>query len=444
MSKLRNAYERFTLTKTFSILRPQSAAARKWALRLSLFLSVLIGLAAALVIAIAAAFVLTRILDVGTDQVQPADLTGTVLSIVAGVGGVVFLVVAYRKQRDLESGRFVEQFGAAAQQLGHTDPAVRMAGVYAMAGVADQVRGLKRQQCIDVLCGYLRLPYSPETGANHQHQLIIRRPSGELRPEIEEHHSYRQNDRVVRQTIIEVISAHLRTTADFSWSYCNFDFHGVVFEDAVFYEAHFTGSTSFREARFTGSTSFREAHFTGENTSFHGTHFSGESTNFSGAHFTGYNTWFSGAHFTSRDTWFDKAHFTGKDTWFDKAHFSGESTSLHGTHFSGDSTNFYRAHFASQNTWFEGAHFTSGNTFFDGAHFTSGNTSFDGAHFAGIADFKFVDFGSDLVTFMNPKQWDPPPTFDWDTDPKMKPDNVRPAAWPPEVVPEQSTETSPQ
>jgi hypothetical protein len=58
----------------------------------------------------------------------------------------------------------VERFGAAAAQLGGQDVAVRIARVYAMAGVADESTGLRRQQCIDVLCGYLRLPYSPSWG----------------------------------------------------------------------------------------------------------------------------------------------------------------------------------------------------------------------------------------------------------------------------------------
>jgi len=66
--------------------------------------------------------------------------------------------------------------GAAAAQLGDHDVAVRIAGVYAMAGVADESTGLRRQQCIDVLCGYLRLPYSPELGSNHQSKLVITEP----------------------------------------------------------------------------------------------------------------------------------------------------------------------------------------------------------------------------------------------------------------------------
>ena len=57
------------------------------------------------------------------------DILGTALIAVVGVGGAVALVVAYRRQRDLEQGRFIERFGAAAARLGNHDPAVRIAGV---------------------------------------------------------------------------------------------------------------------------------------------------------------------------------------------------------------------------------------------------------------------------------------------------------------------------
>ena len=49
-----------------------------------------------------------------------------------------------------------ERFAAAAGQLGSDKPpAVRLAGVYAMAGLADDWPE-NRQTCVDVLCGYLR------------------------------------------------------------------------------------------------------------------------------------------------------------------------------------------------------------------------------------------------------------------------------------------------
>ena len=57
-----------------------------------------------------------------------------------------------------------ERFSTAAEQLGSDKPsAVRLAGVYAMAGLADDWAE-NRQTCVDVLCAYLRLPYVPDPG----------------------------------------------------------------------------------------------------------------------------------------------------------------------------------------------------------------------------------------------------------------------------------------
>ena len=57
-----------------------------------------------------------------------------------------------------------ERFATAAGQLGDDKPpAVRLAGVYAMAGLADDWPE-NRQTCVDVLCAYLRMPYDPDPG----------------------------------------------------------------------------------------------------------------------------------------------------------------------------------------------------------------------------------------------------------------------------------------
>ena len=57
-----------------------------------------------------------------------------------------------------------ERFATAADQLGSDKPAaVRLAGVYAMAGLADDWKA-NRQTCVDVLCAYLRMPYEPDPG----------------------------------------------------------------------------------------------------------------------------------------------------------------------------------------------------------------------------------------------------------------------------------------
>ena len=57
-----------------------------------------------------------------------------------------------------------ERFATAAEQLGDDKPpTVRLAGVYAMAGLADDWPE-NRQTCVDVLCGYLRMPYESDPG----------------------------------------------------------------------------------------------------------------------------------------------------------------------------------------------------------------------------------------------------------------------------------------
>ncbi|MGW4641622.1 hypothetical protein ACWEN6_24080 [Sphaerisporangium sp. NPDC004334] len=95
---------------------------------------------------------------------QVLEVVKLSLAVVAGIGGVVALVVAYRKQRVTEAGEsreqaklFHERFTTAAGQLGHEVPAVRLAGVHAMAALADDWAD-GRQMCIDVLCAYLRMP----------------------------------------------------------------------------------------------------------------------------------------------------------------------------------------------------------------------------------------------------------------------------------------------
>ena len=84
-----------------------------------------------------------------------------------------------------------ERFATAAEQLGDDKPpTVRLAGVYAMAGLADDWTE-SRQTCVDVLCAYLRMPYEPGPGPDA--------------PEVQRlaFHAARE----VRHTLIRVITA---------------------------------------------------------------------------------------------------------------------------------------------------------------------------------------------------------------------------------------------
>ncbi|MFC1471197.1 pentapeptide repeat-containing protein, partial [Rhodococcus qingshengii] len=187
-----------------------------------------------------------------------------------------------------------DRFTDAASQLAHTSAAVRIAGVYAMAALADDWgdnnKPNETQACIDVLCGYLRLPYAPEHAANHQTKRIITTPTQTdgvaAHGAIEEHFEYRQNDREVRKTIVRVIRNHLLPDAETSWSENGFDFQGTILEDLNFEGVVFNGPVSFNGTRFHGErTSFEGAEFHGERTSFEGAEFHGKWTLFNRAEF---------------------------------------------------------------------------------------------------------------------------------------------------------------
>jgi hypothetical protein len=115
-----------------------------------------------------------------------------------------------------------------------------------------------------------------------------------------------QNDREVRDTIVRVLSQRLSGTADTSWSGNDFDLTGVLFEDAWFAGARFSG----RHVWFDGAV------FSGPNASFEDGEFNAEAVSFDGARFDSDAT-FAGSTFRSRSASFDGAGFSGKDTSFD-------------------------------------------------------------------------------------------------------------------------------
>jgi uncharacterized protein YjbI with pentapeptide repeats len=255
-----------------------------------------------------------------TDAANPIDLTKVALSVTAGVGGAVALVVAYRRQRDVEQGRYIERFGAAARQLGDMDVAIRIAGAYAMASVAEEASTFQqRQQGIDVLCGYLRLPYSTALGANHRTATTVsgtRTIDGQV---TEHRHEFRQNDKQVRQTIVRIIADRLHDTAATPWFSYDFDFRGAVLEDCDFSKARFLAAARFDGAHFAGDARFNGATFAQE-VSFPDTTFTG-TANFHAVTFNG-------------DAQFDRTRFGG-EAMFGAAAFNS-AANFHEAIFSGD------------------------------------------------------------------------------------------------------------
>lgn len=320
------------------------------------------------------------------------DVVKASLPTIAGVVIAVALVVVYRRQKDTERAQFAQRFGAASAQLGHSDTAVRIAGVYAMAAAADESPVFaRRQQCIDVLCGYLRLPYDPDAGSNNLSEFVSTTTWSATPPavNIEEtrRQAVRQNDREVRDTIGRVLTQRLSGTADTSWSGNDFDLTGVLFEDAWFAGARFGG----RHVWFDGAV------FSGLNTSFEDVEFNAEVVSFDGASFESDAT-FAGSTFRARNTSFDAATFTGKDTSFDEARFAGEYVS------------------------FRHVGFSSGQTSFGSAAFKCLRASFDAP-----AEWKNVE-------------------FDWDNQPsgsqQAVPRCITPRPWPPSLVAKESGTSS--
>ncbi len=104
-----------------------------------------------------------------------------VYATVAGAGALVALIVAYRRQKITEADSahdrtrvFNERFTTIAAQLGDDKPAVRLAGVHAMAGLADDWKQNRQTACDEDWCRILshlvRSGPSPVRGA----RLVVR------------------------------------------------------------------------------------------------------------------------------------------------------------------------------------------------------------------------------------------------------------------------------
>ncbi|MER7908867.1 pentapeptide repeat-containing protein [Streptomyces sp. NPDC096068] len=311
------------------------------------------------------------------------DLVKLSFGVVAGAGALVALIVTYRRQRVDEDGAVRdatrlhnERFATAVSQLGETSPAVRLGGIHALAGLADDAptRAL-RQTCVDVLCAYLRLPYTPEG------QL----PDGDVAAR-HEHLALRE----VRHTIIRLIRDHLRLDADHprSWQGHDLDFTGAVFDGkhVSFAGSVFSGGNiSFADTVFaTGGIDFGDCSFRGANVSFEDCAFATSPVSFAGATFSSGFISFGGAAFASSSVNFGRTTFDGGSVSFLGAAFSGSAVGfLHST-FSGGRIDFEEASFSGGQLHFGyarfagtrvdlTAHFTDCPVVFTDATFTDGN-----------------------------------------------------------------------
>ncbi len=204
------------------------------------------------------------------------DLVKVSLTIIGGIGAVGYLVIKYRERDSVERSEADKRLLSAVEQLGSESPQVRIAGVYALADVADTYRGDYRQRVVDILCGYLRTKRG-------SWERIPRRVLFSRKADLQ----YVSEDSAVESTILSAMAKHLVRTPpmgfdkalatqeladDQLWCDCHLDLHGAVFVEGVPFEGvtvnssnwHsvvFTKGAHFREATFAGGVSFAEAKF---------------------------------------------------------------------------------------------------------------------------------------------------------------------------------------
>ncbi|GAA1962031.1 hypothetical protein GCM10009754_36450 [Amycolatopsis minnesotensis] len=372
-------------------------------------------------IATAAVITLLRYVEPGGNAKDKIEVIKVGLSVGAGTGGVVALVLAGRRQwsteHDATERRLTELYVKAVDQLGSDKVAVRHGGLYALERVA-QDNPDHRQAVVDVLCAYLRTPFqlpgtprprnrpgihrplAPSRGASRKCAASEERPKS---PTVAELDDDARQEREVRLTAQRILATHLKPGIDPKhpaktfWKNINLDLTSATLIDldlmgsrinkASFVNTTFTGVAWFDGATFTGDARFDGATFTSD-ARFNKATFTGDAW-FDWATFTGV-AGFDWATFTG-DAGFNWATFTG-NAWFFEATFTGVA-GFDGATFTGD-------------VWFDGATFT-GVAWFDGATFTgnagffeatfTGNARFDGATFTSDARFEKATFTSDTL-----------------------------------------------
>ncbi|MQY04995.1 pentapeptide repeat-containing protein [Actinomadura macrotermitis] len=323
------------------------------------------------------------------------DLVKLSFAVVAGLGGLVALVVAYRKQRTEENAALREntklhsdRFTAAVAQLGDASPAVQLGGVHALAGLADDAptRAL-RQTCIDVLCAYLRLPYDPDPGDAPEHLQARQR--------------YRAI-REVRHTIIRIIGNHLRPEATVSWDGHDFDFTDVAFDGGDLRNIHITsGTLTFTNAQFEGGTvDFTGARFRGGTVDFTGARFKGGTVDFESAGFLGGTVDFTNARLEGGTVAFGRVRLKDGMVDFGDALFRDGAVGFGSARFVGGAVNFRCVSLEDGTVDFRSASLEGGTVDFRDARFRDGKVDFGRVGFGdGRVDFRGVGFVGGRVDF---------------------------------------------
>lgn len=314
-----------------------------------------------------AGFIIATLVTVLGDNSRVVEITQTVFLV-----AVLMLILAFflirlteradtSKQQQLAEQELAlktqeqidRQFNEATAQLGHESSEIRIAGVLRLAELADTHGGSRKQQVVDIFCGYLRTP----------------RPELEVWDFLGQKHF---QDATVESKIVQLITERLQEELKpaQSWSDCDFDFQKARFQTTTNWQGClFKQKADFSAAEFENSVSFSAARFSQE-VSFSGVKF-GETADFLGVTFDK-EVAFSRVEFNSTTNFaqvkfldqvdFNRAAFWGAATFKD-AIFSGQA-SFNAAEFHG-TVDFVQANFEeratatavefSDSAWFSGA-----------------------------------------------------------------------------------------
>ena len=344
-----------------------------------------------------------------------ADAVKTGAAIALGTGGAAYLLLAYRRHRleevDTLERRITELYTKAVEQLGHAQAPVRLGALYSLERLA-QANIEYRQTIVDVLCAYLRMPFTTQDQSRRadpaepvDKKRSSAEPSGDqVRDSLQELQ--------VRKTAQRILANHLRrpmatigidahkhrpSPSKIFWPNISLDLTGATLsdfklEDASVAQVRFDGATFGGNTLF-GRAAFGDAEFSGTtfggDALFNQTTFSSD-VSFDGAIFGSTNSFppprakFGGAIFLGRASFretrfhanaeFDEVTFTGPAA-FHRAVFNSsvefndttfhEGIWFHRTVFDGVTTPEFRRVTFTREAWFGE---TNGYPDFTGAH----------------------------------------------------------------------------
>ena len=334
-----------------------------------------------------------------------AALRQALIYTTGGILGVITLGETHRKntlekdKNDQDHTRQVHaerrsRYTKAVEHLFNENISVRLGGVYALAGLADEwltdektlltdkERRKEGQVIINTLCSYIRSSFNlaSKTEDLSRDQTPEDYEGGDQ--QFTKDRAKLREEKELRLAILEAIKNRLNDgTNKLSkglWSDFNYDFSNAYF----FYPIGFTNSYFGASSKFSGATFI-------ENADFSRTAFT-ERAPFSGATFT--RAHFYEATFTERAP-FSGATFT-QEANFSKAEFA-EDADFSGATFTQEA-NFSKAEFA-EDADFSGAKFTE-DADFSGATFTQ-EAEFSWATFTQEANFSWATFTQEANFF---------------------------------------------